>query len=67
MAETLNEITPKPLSTELLFDVLEGPSQKVLNEKPLPEEEAHRFVRQLQESDATTPLIIRSRRAILQE
>jgi hypothetical protein len=66
MAE-LNEITPKPLSTELEFDVLDGPSQKILNEKPLPEEEALRFVRQLQESDAARPLVMRSRRAILQE
>ena len=63
----LNEITPKPLSVELTFDILEGPSQKVLNEKPLEEAEALRFVKQLQESDAARPLIMRSRRAILQE
>jgi len=67
MAEELNEITPKPLSVELAFDVLDGPSQEILNKEPLAEEEALKFVRQLQESDATRPLVMRSRRAILQE
>jgi hypothetical protein len=65
MAE--DESKAKPLSVNLTYDVLDGPSQKVLNEGPLEEEEAHRFVKQLQESDATRPLVMRSRRAILQE
>jgi hypothetical protein len=66
-SQPLNEITPKSLSVNLTYDILDGSSQKVLNESPLEEEEAHRFVKQLQESDATRPLVMRSRRAILQE
>jgi hypothetical protein len=66
-SKPLNEITPKPLSVNLVYDVLDGPTQKVLNEGPLEEADALHFVRKLQESDAARPLVMRSRRAILQE
>jgi hypothetical protein len=61
------EVAPERLSTELVFNILDGPSQEILNEKPLPEEEARKFLQKLQESDATRPLVMRSHRAILQE
>jgi hypothetical protein len=55
------------LSTELTYNVINGLTGEAINKEPLTEEAAHALSKQLQESNATLPLIIRSNRAILME
>jgi hypothetical protein len=62
--EKLTE-TPSQAPVEITFNVIDGPSNKQLNEKPLTLEEAKNFAKQLHESDAGASLIIRSNKATI--
>jgi hypothetical protein len=63
----LQETPPKNPPTELTFNVLNGATGQRLNAEPLSEEAARKLASTLQESDASTPLVIRSNRATLME
>jgi hypothetical protein len=63
----LTEVPKKQLSTELTFNVLEGPTGEVLNDAPLTLEAAQKLANQLHESTPGRALLIRSNPAILQE
>ena len=63
----LQETPPPKLPTEITYNVFNAATGEQLNRESLTEEAARLLASKLHESDAGTPLVIRSNRAILME